>query len=231
MRSPVRAALALGVLGLVAAGCTGTSTGPGPGGSAGPASASISPGGSTAPGDSTAAGGPIASCVTGQWRSTGAAGVASAGGASAQINGGGGVAFKVGPNGETTVDFTGMQPATFTVAVGGTDVVGSFTYAGTVSGTIQTGGGTDATSGALEPVGEVDWGRTRLTVDLTKPVRTRPLDNARIGDYLGDGANQTGNVVDVDPLLGTGRYECRADSLVLSPDGDGGGLTWTLDRA
>jgi hypothetical protein len=220
--------LALGLLGLAVAGCTETSTGTGatPG-------VTVSPSGSgpaSAPPDATP-GGPLASCVAGDWRSTGVSGTAEAGTASAQLDGGGGVAFKVGPAGETTVDFTGMQPVTFTVAVAGTDVVGSFTYAGTVTGTIQTSGGAAATSGVWEPVGNVDWGQTRVTVDLTKPVRVRPLDNAAIGDYLGDSANRSGNVVDVDPLLGTGRYECRGDSLVLSPDPDGGVLTWTLERA
>jgi hypothetical protein len=169
--------------------------------------------------------------VAGDWRSTGVSGTAEAGTASARVDGGGGVAFKVGAAGETTVDFSGMQPVTFTVAVAGTDVVGSFTYAGTVTGTIQTSGGAGATSGVWAPVGDVDWAQTRVTVDLTKPVRVRPLDNAAIGDYIGDSANRSGNVVDVDPLLGTGRYECRGDSLVLSPDPDGGVLTWTLERA
>jgi hypothetical protein len=227
VRSPLKAVLALGLLGLAVAGCTETSTGadPTPDATASPpGSASASPPGETP-------GGPLASCVTGDWRSTGVSGTAQAGTASARLDGGGGVAFKVGPSGETTVDFTGMQPVAFTVAVGGTDVVGDFTYAGTVTGSIQTSGGAAATSGVWEPVGNVDWGQTRVTVDLTKPVRVRPLDNARIGDYAGDGASQTGNVVDVDPLLGTGRYECRGDSLVLSPDPDGGVLTWTLERA
>jgi hypothetical protein len=231
MSSPVRspkAALALGLLGLVVAGCTETSPGTGP-----TPDVTVSASGSgsaSAPVDATP-GGPLASCVTGDWRSTGVSGTAEAGTASARLDGGGGVAFKVGPAGETTVDFAGMQPVTFTVAVGGTDVVGSFTYAGTVTGSIQTSGGAAATSGVWEPVGDVDWGQTRVTVDLTKPVRVRPLDDARIGDYAGDSANQSGNVVDVDPLLGTGRYECRGDSLVLSPDPDGGVLTWTLERA
>jgi hypothetical protein len=231
MRSPVSKAarvgvgVAAGVLGLAVAGCTETSTG-----STADGTPSASAGGSPSGGSPGAvAGGPVANCVAGQWRSTGAAGTAAAGNASARIGGGGGVAFTVGPNGETTVDFGGMQPATFTVGVGGTDVVGGFTYAGTVAGTIRTGGGADATSGTWEPVGDVDWGQTRVTVELTEPVEVRPLDNVRIGDYVGDGADQTGNVVDVDPLLGTGRYECRGDALVLSPDG--GGITWTLERA
>ena len=228
IHSRLKAALATALFGLAVAGCTETSTGTGPTpdvtvSGSGSGSASV-------PVDATP-GGPLASCVTGDWRSTGVSGTAEAGTASARLDGGGGVAFKVGPAGETTVDFTGMQPVSFTVAVGGTDVVGSFTYAGTVTGSIQTSGGAAATAGVWEPVGNVDWGQTRVTVDLTKPVRVRPLDNARIGDYAGDSANQSGNVVDVDPLLGTGRYECRGDSLVLSPDPDGGVLTWTLERA
>jgi hypothetical protein len=223
MRTPANAALAIAALGLAVAGCTDGSitTGPTPG-VGGTATAS-------APAPSVT-GGPVASCVTGDWRTTAASGEASAGSAAARIDGGSGIAFEVGPDGATTVNFTGMQPATFTVAVAGTDVSGSFVYAGTVAGTIQTGGGTAATSGTWEPVGTVDWGETRLTVDLTKPVQVRPLDNARIGDYVGDGANQTGNVVDVDPLLGTGTYECQGDTLVLAPDSDSG-ITWTLARA
>jgi hypothetical protein len=223
MRSPVKAALALAGLGLAVAGCTegSNTTGPTPGVTGGATASGSVPAGT---------GGPVASCVTGDWRSTAASGQATAGTASAQISGGSGIAFKVGPNGETAADFTGMQPATFTVGVGGTDVAGTFVYAGTVTGTVSTGGGVDATSGTLEPVGTVDWGQTRVTVDLTKPVKVRPLDNARIGDYTGDGANQTGNVVDVDPLLGAGRYECRGDTLVLTPGADNG-ITWTLQRA
>jgi hypothetical protein len=227
VRSP-KVALALGLLGLAVAGCTETSTGTGA--TPGVTVSASGSGSASVPVDATP-GGPLASCVAGDWRSTGVSGTAEAGTASARLDGGGGVAFKVGAAGETTVDFSGMQPVNFTVAVGGTDVVGSFTYAGTVTGTIQTSGGATATSGVWEPVGNVDWGQTRVTVDLTKPVRVRPLDKAAIGDYIGDSANQSGNVVDVDPLLGTGRYECRGDSLVLSPDPDGGVLTWTLERA
>ena len=227
MRTPVKAALPSALLALAVGGCTEGSTGIGasPGASApsGSASASASPG---TPGTA----GPVASCVAGDWRSTSASGAVNAGTASAKISGGGGIAFKVGPNGETTVDFTGMQPTAFTVAVGGTDVTGSFTYGGTVAGTVRTSGGAAATAGTWEPVGTVDWSQTRLTVDLTEPAQVKLLDNARIGDYIGTGADQTGNVVDVDPLLGRGTYECQGDTLVLAPDGDSG-ITWTLQRA
>jgi hypothetical protein len=89
-----------------------------------------------------------------------------------------------------------------------------------------TAGGT---SGAWEPVPPVDWGNTRVTVDLLTPVKIRPVDNLRIADYVGDGANRTGNVVDIEPLLGKGQYQCQGDRLLLTPDDEG--MSWTLTRA
>jgi hypothetical protein len=247
----MQAALALAALGLAVAGCTDDSTG----GGATPGVTATT----TAP-----AGGPVASCVTGDWRTTGASGRADAGSISAEIDGGSGIKLNVGQDGATTIDFTGMEPTTFSVDVAGTAVRGQFTYAGTATGTIQTTGGTaspgataapeptataaapgvtataapgatatpgtgDVTSGTWEPVGTVDWDDIRVTIELTSPIEAKPLDNARLGDYAGDSADQTGNVVDVDPLLGAGEYECRGDTLVLTPDDDGG-ITWTLAR-
>ena len=143
-RSPQAALVVglLGLLGLAAAGCTETSTGTG---ATPDASVSASGSGSASATVDETPGGPLASCVAGDWRSTGVSGTAEAGTASARLDGGGGVAFRVGQAGDTTVDFSGMQPVNFTVAVGGTDVVGSFTYAGTVTGTIETSGGAAAT--------------------------------------------------------------------------------------
>jgi hypothetical protein len=66
-------------------------------------------------------------------------------------------------------------------------------------------------------------------VDLTEPVQARPFDNVRIGEVVGGGVDQTGNVVDVNPLFGRGRYECRGDTLTITP-ADDGGLGWTLSR-
>jgi hypothetical protein len=36
--------------------------------------------------------------------------------------------------------------------------------------------------------------------------------------------------VDIEPLLGKGRYDCSGSTLVLTPDG-GDGMRWTLTRA
>lgn len=69
-----------------------------------------------------------------------------------------------------------------------------------------------------------------MTVDLTEPVKAQLFDNVRIAEYVGDGAAQSGNVVDIEPLLGEGRYECQGQTLVLTPK-DQQGITWTLARA
>jgi hypothetical protein len=86
-----------------------------------------------------------------------------------------------------------------------------------------------ATSGNWEPV-EPDWGDVRLTVELTEPVTARPFEDVPIGDYVDQADQWTGEVVDVDPILGEGSFRCEADRLVLSPGGDAG-ITWTLTRA
>lgn len=216
MRTPVIAVLALMAAG-VTAGCEIAD----PEGSA--PSASPSATASPAP----AATGTAAPCLTGSWRSTDATGQASGGGASGTISGGSGALVTIAGNGAVTADFSGMRPVDFTAQVANTDVKGRFTYAGKVAGTVRTGSGE---TGAWEPVPPVDWGDTRLTVELTEPLQVTVFDGVKIGDYLGDGANQTGNVVDVDPFLGAGRYECRGDTLVLAPSDDTG-ITWTLARA
>jgi hypothetical protein len=107
--------------------------------------------------------------------------------------------------------------------------------AATPSGAAPTTGATagptgEVTSGTWEPVPPIDWGDVRVTVDLTEPVQARPFDNVRIGEVLGGGVDQTGNIVDVNPLFGRGAYECSGDQLVITPDEDAG-LGWNLARA
>jgi hypothetical protein len=236
MRGHVPAAtlLTMAVSGLVLAGCVDNSatTSPSAGATAPPAST----------GASTGTGAPVAGCVTGAWRSTAVSAQAASGSTSANFSGGSGVAVTVGANGETVIDFSTMRPVDFTTTALGSQVSGNFTFSGQVSGTVQTGtasptatpgpSGTTATAtaaGTWEPVPPVNWGNTRVTVDLLEPVKVRPVDNVRIADYVGDGANRTGNVVNIEPLLGKGRYQCQGDNLVLTPQD--GGMSWTLTRA
>jgi hypothetical protein len=42
----------------------------------------------------------------------------------------------------------------------------------------------------------------------------------------------TGEVIDVEPMLGEGTFECPGeDTLILNPDDERRGMTWTLQRA
>lgn len=219
-----------------------------------------------------------ASCVVGDWRSTGISGDAGGEAGGGRISGGGGVALRIERNGATTADFSDMQPVTFTLRLTGSEAAGRFTYHGRVSGTIVTRqdeigsptatdrspttgpkpttpapttpgtptatgtptttatgapdatSGTGTASGAWEPVGQTDWRDLRVTLDLTEPVQARPLDNAPIGRYAAEVAEQTGGIVDVEPMLGFGRYRCEGDTLILNPDDDRG-TTWTFERS
>ncbi|MCW6008832.1 hypothetical protein K1W54_30455 [Micromonospora sp. CPCC 205371] len=213
MRTPAKAVMTLAAIGLAVAGCQ-TGTG-GTGSTASP---------SPTPSSSGSAGGQAVECVTGDWRTTGAAGTAGSGSATAEVTGGSGVAVNIQRDGAVRADFSGMQPVTFDVNAAGTAIRGQFWYGGTANGTIRT------MEGRWEPIPPIEWGDVRVTVDLTSPVKARPFDDVRLGDYVGDGVGQTGGVVDVQPFLGKGSYECRGDTLVLSPSGDNG-LTWTLARA
>jgi len=218
-----RTIVALSALGLALAGCAEGTDSPG-------ANASGSPTGSAA-----ATGGPVASCVVGDWRSTALVADAASkrNNVSANLTGGSGIKVKVGPNGATTIDFTGMDPVNFSAKVANADVRGKFTYAGTASGTVSTGSApANATAspkptGSWQPVGDLNWSATTLTVDLTEPIQARPFDNTPIGKYVG---TQTGNAVDIDPIFDRGTYTCNGDTLIITPDRDAD-IPWTLRRA
>jgi hypothetical protein len=223
-RTAAATLLTMAVSGLVLAGCVDNAATTSPSASASAPTASAPTAGT--PSASAGSGAAVASCVTGNWRSTAVSGHAASGTDSADLTGGSGVAVTVGPSGDTTIDFSKMQPVDFTTKAAGAEVAGHFTFSGQVAATVRTGTGTE---GTWEPVPPVNWGDTRVTVDLTSPLKIRPVDNIRIADYVGDGASRTGNVVDVEPLLGKGRYQCQGDTLTLTPDE--GGMGWTLTRA
>lgn len=208
-------------LGLALAGCAeGTGT-PGAGASGSPTATKTS-------------GGPVASCIVGDWRSVALTADAASkrNNVSANLTGGAGIKVKVGPNGATTIDFTGMDPVNFSAKVANTDVRGKFTYAGTASGTVSTGPApanatvTPKPSGSWEPVGDLNWSATTLTLDLTEPVQARPFDNTPIGKYVG---TQTGNAVDIDPIFDRGTYTCGGDTLTITPDKDAD-TPWVLKK-
>jgi hypothetical protein len=204
MRSPV---VGLAIAGLALAAC-------GEGQDAGP---------SPDPGPATA----LAECVVGDWTSVGVD--ATAGGELAQLSAAGGsqVALTVGADGAARVDFSGMAPVTVDGDIFGAEVAGEVSYSGPASGTVRTD--TGATSGGWETVDSADWSGVRVTVELTEPLEATPFEGAAIGDIIESADNVTGEVVDVDPILAEGTFECQDDRLTLAPAGDG--LTWTFRRA
>ena len=166
----------------------------------------------------------VAACVVGNWQTDSVQGFTG-------LSGGSGAKLSVGTDGAILTDFTGMQPIAFTVKIGETNIKGRFAYSGQASGKIATDSAT-ATSGKWEPVGTVDWGKVRVTLDLTEPVVAKPFDNVPIRDLLGEKANprQTGGVVDIAPMLGSGTYTCQGTTaLILTPQDDQG-LKWTFTK-
>jgi hypothetical protein len=168
--------------------------------------------------------GKVAACLVGTWQTESVQGFTG-------LSGGSGAKMSVGTDGATLVDFSGAQPISFTVKVGETNIKGRFAYSGQASGKINTDSAT-ATSGKWEPVGPVDWGKVKVTLDLTEPVVAKPFDNMPIRDLLGEKANprQTGGVVDIAPMLGSGTYTCQGTTtLILTPQ-DNQGLKWTFTK-
>ena len=212
MRTPAMTVLAVAALGLIAAGCGDGDPAPAPEPTPGAPSPTVA--------------GQVAECVTGTWRTTGVSGEDGDELAAWEVDGGSGVSVVIGADGAVDVDFSGMQPVEFAARVADVDAAGRFSYSGRVSGTVGTQGGT---SGSWEPEGEVDWAGLRLTLDLTEPVRARPLDEAPVGDSIADLAEQTGDGVDVNPFLGPGSYRCEGGTLELTQH-DGRDTTWTLQR-
>jgi hypothetical protein len=186
------------------------------------------------------------------------------------LNGGSGVKLTLGANGKAMVDFSGMQPATFTTQLGAILITGQVTYQGTTSGTVDLTGtaspsgsasttaspqstaygrsapaspsGSASTtaspqstasgrSGPWNP-GETDVSKLQLTVKLTQPIASTLMDNLKVSDVSGAQATQTGNTIDLQPLLRTGTYQCQGEkTLVITTGGGGPVLVWTLARS
>jgi hypothetical protein len=152
-------------------------------------------------------------------------------GATVTASGGGGFTVTVAADGKTMIDFAGMQPIMFNSGVGGTTIKGTYSHGGKVDGTVRAVPTTD-TTGSWEPLGTVDWSQLTITVDLTSPVQAKVFDNQKISDFTGIGATQTGQAVDVQPILRKGTYDCSGSTLKIGPEsGTSDGTTWTLQKA
>jgi hypothetical protein len=91
-----------------------------------------------------------------------------------------------------------------------------------------TGGGA---SGAWRPVGEVNWADLAVTVRLTSPASLTVLDNVKPADVTNSQITQAGGVVDLQPLLRAGTYQCQGeDTLIVTPEDQGPTVVWTFAR-
>jgi hypothetical protein len=188
----------------------------------------------------------IPPCPVGSWQSTGVAASASAPGVTLTLNGGSGVKVTLGAGGKAMADFSGMQPATFTTQLGATLVTGQITYQGTTSATVDltstaspaSSTSTTATpqstasgrSGPWNPSG-TDVNNLQVSVKLTQPIATTLINNLKVSDVSGAQSTQTGNTIDLQPLLRTGTYQCQGENtLVITTGGGGPVLVWTLAR-
>jgi hypothetical protein len=170
----------------------------------------------------------VADCVVGDWRSASVDGEIGGAVVDGTLIGGSGVFLTVNSDGGTRVVFSDMEPLAFDGELAGVDVSGEVVYRGIASGTIRTD--LDVTSGSWGPAGEIDWSDVRVTADVTEPVEGRPLDDTPLGEVLERADEVTGGVVDVDPVLGEGRFECQDETLIVRSSGDAN-LSWTFLRA
>lgn len=168
--------------------------------------------------------GQVASCVVGKWRSSGVGGQVSAGPATLTVAGAGGVALDVADDGAANLDFSRMRPMTFSGEVAGQRVAGEVTYSGAARGAVDTGG--QEPSGTWRPRVDSDWSRVRVTAAVTEPRAATPLDDVPLGEAVERADKLTGDVVDVDPVLGESDYACRDDTLEITD----AGITWTFTR-
>jgi hypothetical protein len=221
----VAAGLTLGLAACSSSGSSGSATA-GPSGSTGSSTGAAS--GNTVNG---ANGGVSNSCVVGSWKTTGTNTTFDSNGAHGTVTGGSGVLLKVAHDGKSTLDFSSMQPITFSTAVNGTEIKGNFVYGGKATGQVQVDDGM-ATKGMWKPVGTVDWRDMTVSVDLTSPVQSQIVDKVKIADFATASNDQTGGTVDIQPILRDATYECTASTLTLGPpQGVTGGGTWSLTRA
>jgi len=179
----------------------------------------------------------VPTCVRGDWESTGVV-LGRDAPKGFEVSGGDGVTLTIDENGEATIDFTGMQPATFEGRAHGQTTAGFVELRGTATGTVRTD---DADgSGGLE-VAQVTRQDVEVTVVLTEPVNSRPLDRVPLSD-LQQLAERKG-----DAMTPEVTYECGDETLTITMrgqdddhqdgrDDDRGGphhsheLVWTFER-
>jgi hypothetical protein len=174
----------------------------------------------------------VAECVRGHWESTGFT-VEHPAMDHFQVGGGGGVSLMIEKDGTAKADFDGMDPATFSGEAHNTTVRGSVEFRGEATGTVSTAEN-NGNSGTMEAA-DVDWKNVDVTVALTEPFDSRPVDRVSL-DRLRQLALMHGHRVTLEPVLSKASYQCADDTLTLTstighpqPDHQAE-LSWTFER-
>ena len=184
------------------------------------------------PAQAQQSGSEVADCVRGNWESTGVT-VERQAKDDFQVDGGGGVSLMIEDNGHATLDFARMHRVTFSGTKHDTEVQGFVEFRGEATGTVSTTEHSE-NSGTIKAE-DVNWGDVELTVALTEPFSSRPLDRVRV-DELRQLAQSHGHNGMHRPTLTEATYTCGDDTLTLASTvqdqrhNDHPKLTWTFER-
>ncbi|WP_328474433.1 hypothetical protein OHA21_15160 [Actinoplanes sp. NBC_00393] len=169
-------------------------------------------------------------CVTGSWRVTGVRAAGPFGTTSGRVAGGTGAVMTVNGDGLTAVDFAGSEPVTFSGALGDMELSGQIQYAGSLRAAVRFEPATGDTPGTWQPQTGTGENKLRATVKLNEPFDVTLLDDARVGELTGTDLPQTGDALDVLPILRGGTYRCTGDALQVQTRQNGPTMTWLFDR-
>jgi hypothetical protein len=169
-------------------------------------------------------------CVTGSWRVTGVRASGAFGTTSSRVAGGTGAVMTVNGDGVTAVDFTRSEPVTFSGALGDAELSGQIQYAGSLRGAVRFEPPSGDEPGTWQPQTGTGDNKLRATVKLSEPVDVTLLDDARVGELTGTDLPQTGDALDVLPILRGGTYRCTADDLQVQTRHNGPTMTWLFSR-
>ena len=161
------------------------------------------------------------SCLIGQWTGTGF----DVRTPNLTETGGAGVRLHIGPQGNTTVAFDGMQPIDFTSSTGSETFAGTLDFSGTLSGVIKLPP-PGQSSGQWMYASAPTTGSLQGTVHFTSPV-TLDLGPLDLSSLLGESGGS--QAVPAQPVI-YGNWTCSANTLVSTAPSSTVSGRWTLTR-
>ena len=180
--------------------------------------------------------GDVAQCVRGTWQSTGVT-FARQGANDMTVNGGSGASLTIGDTGSTTLDFARMHQANFSSTKHNIQVQGFVELSGQATGTVTT----TENSGSTGTISahDVNWGNVQLTVSLSQPISSTPVDHVpvtQLQQLAPQLAQQHGHNGMHRPTLTQATYTCGNGTLTLASTlqtqqhNNLANITWTFER-